>query len=243
MKKYILVIILLNVLCCKKDKTSEEIKLKKEAEEIVSLYSQEDFIDYQNQDTCKPDYKLVKIKKSWVLNKPKNFYINPETINFLDKIAKNESCGSGNYNAIGNNIKSGMYKGQKALGRYQIMPANLIEWAKLAGVKKIVNVKTFLANPWLQDKIAAAKAEDLYKKYGSWADVAAWWLTGKPFNKTNQTKDSNGMNANMYLLKIGLLDSSKKEFLNQTKDSIFLLDTFVNVIKVSKINKKDTIIL
>jgi cell wall-associated NlpC family hydrolase len=90
---------------------------------------------------------------------------------FLGVIRNIESRGK--YDARGPVIKSGMYKGQRAMGAYQIMPGNWNAWAKEAGVPG-ANWR----DPKMQDIVARHKMLSLYRKHGRWDYVAGEWFAG-----------------------------------------------------------------
>jgi len=95
-------------------------------------------------------------------------------------IAQIES--SGKYSTLGKVMEKGDYKGDRAYGKYQIMGKNVTAWSKeLLG--KAITPQEFLADPKLQDKLAFAKMDALYKQYGNWADVASAWHSGRPLDK------------------------------------------------------------
>ena len=116
----------------------------------------------------------------------------------MQSIANIESRGSGGYSAIGPLVKGGLYKGEKALGRYQVMPGNLDQWGREA-VGRSVNPEEFLNDPELQDKIVAVQFMKNYKKYGNWDDAASVWFTGKPQSRGGNTRDSLGTSGNQYV--------------------------------------------
>lgn len=81
-----------------------------------------------------------------------------------------ESAGSGDYDAIGaNNPTLG-----RALGRYQIMEANLPAWSK-AALGREISVEEFMANPPLQDAIFDNRFGGYVEKYGEENAARAWF--------------------------------------------------------------------
>lgn len=119
----------------------------------------------------------------------------------MSRIARNESDGSGGYKALGPVLSSGMYKGQRAIGKYQVMEGNITPWAKeLLGIN--ITPQQFYANPQLQDRLVSAKMNQYYKKYGNWADVASAWFTGGPVSVANaKKKDAFGTSGAQYVNK------------------------------------------
>lgn len=91
--------------------------------------------------------------------------------NARNAIAAIESRGSGDYNAVNRN--SG------ALGRYQVMPANLPSWSK-AALGREVSTEEFLSNSDIQDQIFDHRFGQLFQKYGTMQDAASAWFTGRP---------------------------------------------------------------
>lgn len=88
--------------------------------------------------------------------------------NFLRAIAAQES--GGNYGAV--NSSSG------ALGKYQIMPANVPAWSKEV-LGQSVSPSYFLHHPKIQEEIARAKLRNYFKKYGA-TGAASAWFSGQP---------------------------------------------------------------
>lgn len=118
----------------------------------------------------------------------------------MRRIARNESDGSGGYKAVGPVVTKGMYKGQRAIGKYQVMQGNIAPWSKeILGYS--VTPQQFYNNPQLQDKIVAGKMQQIYKKYGNWADVASVWFTGGPRSYGANKKDVLGTSGAQYVNK------------------------------------------
>jgi hypothetical protein len=95
---------------------------------------------------------------------------------FVNSIAKQES--GGNYGAV--NKSSG------ALGKYQIMPANIASWSK-AALGHSVTTQQFLNSPKLQDQIAQSKLRYYYNKYGA-AGAAKAWYGGEGAARSTSTR-------------------------------------------------------
>lgn len=95
---------------------------------------------------------------------------------FIQAIAAQESGNS--YTAV--NGRTG------ALGKYQVMPQNILGWGKQAGKKGVgwdyealgydITPQQYLASPKLQDKIAQFQLQKAYGKYGA-AGAARWWYS------------------------------------------------------------------
>lgn len=107
----------------------------------------------------------------------------------------------GNYKARGPVVKSGQYKGERALGRYQIMPGNLPQWSREA-LGREVSAEEFLNNPQIQDQIAQHQMNKIYNKYGTVEDVASVWFSGKPLAKAGNAKDVLGTSVPQYVKNI-----------------------------------------
>lgn len=114
------------------------------------------------------------------------------------RIARNESEGSGGYQALGPVVTSGQYKGERALGKYQVMPGNLAEWSKEA-IGRSVTPTEFMNNPQLQEAIVSDRLTKIFKRYGNWSDVASVWFTGQPLAKGANKKDVFGTTGRDYV--------------------------------------------
>lgn len=115
-------------------------------------------------------------------NKPKVTYKPVGTSNvseFINAIAQQES--SGNYGAV--NSSSG------ALGKYQIMPANIPSWSReILGYS--ISPQQFLNTPSLQDQIAQAKLTNYYNQYGP-KGAASAWFSGQPNSYQSSSQVNN----------------------------------------------------
>lgn len=86
---------------------------------------------------------------------------------------------SNNYSAVGPLVKKGMYAGERALGRYQVMPSNLPQWSKQALGRQVTSDE-FLRSPEIQDAIFDYKFGEAANKYGSFENAASVWHSGRP---------------------------------------------------------------
>ncbi|MFV1626859.1 hypothetical protein VWY34_14155 [Phaeobacter sp. JH20_02] len=90
--------------------------------------------------------------------------------NYRDAIASIESRGSGDYQAIGpTHPKLG-----RALGRYQIMEANIGPWSK-AALGREVSADEFLSKGEIQDQIFDHRFGGYVAKYGERGAAQAWF--------------------------------------------------------------------
>lgn len=99
-----------------------------------------------------------------------------------------------NYQALGPVIESGQYKGERALGAYQVMPGNLPSWSK-AALGRVVSPKEFLENPEIQDKIFLHQMEQNIAKYGTVEDAVSVWFTGRPYEQARKQGANDGYNT------------------------------------------------
>jgi len=114
----------------------------------------------------------------------------------MEAIGQIES--GGNYQALGPVVPSGLYKGEQALGKYQVMPGNLAGWSQEAGLDFTPTPQQFLQSPEIQDRIAASQFLKNYNRYGDWNDVASVWFSGRPV-ENNFAADVTGTNVPEYI--------------------------------------------
>jgi hypothetical protein len=173
------------------DKQAKEIAEKKEA-----------LGSYQNLILEMVDNKTGKMAYGGKI--PKKIYAeggelpgdDEDILKIAQAIAKIES--SNDYKKRGPQISGGKYKGQKALGKYQVMPGNLKQWSKEALGKEITEAE-FLASETLQDQVAVHQMKKIYGQYGKPEDVASVWFTGKPASKGGGEKDDLGTTGSEYV--------------------------------------------
>lgn len=96
----------------------------------------------------------------------------------VSAIADKES--GGNYSA--RNSSSG------ALGRYQIMPANIPSWSK-AALGRTVTTTEFLNSPQIQDQVARHRLNYYYQKYGAAGAALAWYAGEGALKYSNATRN------------------------------------------------------
>lgn len=94
----------------------------------------------------------------------------------------------GNYKAKGPVVKKGAYKGQYAVGKYQVMQGNISPWTKAALGKSLTEAE-FLANENAQDAVVEYQLSKSHSKYGTWEDAASVWFSGRPMKKAGNASD------------------------------------------------------
>jgi hypothetical protein len=114
--------------------------------------------------------------------------VDAEMPNVLNALAAVESKGSGDYAAVGPVVKKGMYKGQRAYGRYQVMEGNIGPWTE-AAVGRRFTTEEFMASPEVQDAVASHQLQMSKDKYGTWEDAASVWFSGRPMSKAGKASD------------------------------------------------------
>lgn len=106
---------------------------------------------------------------------------------FAAAISAQESGGS--YSA--RNPSSG------ALGKYQVMPANIGPWSQeILGYR--ISPAQFLASPQLQEKIALGKLRKYYEAYGPRGAAAAWYA-GNPRLSESDAPQPGGPSVRGYV--------------------------------------------
>lgn len=86
-----------------------------------------------------------------------------------------------------------------ALGKYQVMPANLQSWLRDSGQGPMTPAE-FLNNPGAQDKVFETEFGKQMTKYGNFNDALSVWFTGKPMSKVGNPSDG-GTDLKTYLTK------------------------------------------
>lgn len=95
---------------------------------------------------------------------------------------------SNNYQAKGPTVTKGQYKGQRAIGKYQVMEGNVGPWTEeILGVR--MTPEQFLQNPQAQDMVAEYRLAESKQKHGSWDDAASVWFSGRPMKKAGNASD------------------------------------------------------
>jgi hypothetical protein len=116
----------------------------------------------------------------------------------MSQAVKDIESGGGNYKARGPVVESGRYKGERALGAYQVMPGNLPSWSK-AALGREVSEEEFLASETIQDTIFLDQMTKSIDRYGSAEDAVSVWFTGRPVAEAGDATDgyttASGYNA------------------------------------------------
>lgn len=111
---------------------------------------------------------------------------------YRNSIGSIESAGSGGYSAIGpNHPKYG-----RALGKYQMMEANLPQWTQ-AALGRQVSAQEFLASPEIQDAVFDDRFGGYVQKYGPQGAAQAWFGGEGGVGKLDR-KDSLGTSIGGY---------------------------------------------
>jgi hypothetical protein len=100
------------------------------------------------------------------------------------------------YSKKGVVVSKGMYAGDRALGKYQVMGKNVGPWTKQY-LGREVTPEEYLASPDIQEALADARMGELLQQYGNPEDVASVWFTGRPLAKAggSPTDDTGTSNA------------------------------------------------
>ena len=123
-------------------------------------------------------------------------FVRSDKAAYRNAIAAVESAGNGDYAAIGPTHE----KYGRALGRYQVMEANLPQWSREA-LGREVTPDEFLANPNLQDFIFDHRFGGYIKKFGNLPDAVSSWFTGQRLVVGKNRKDSLGTTGASYVRK------------------------------------------
>lgn len=101
---------------------------------------------------------------------------------------KDIESGGGNYAARGPVVESGAYKGQRAMGAYQVMPGNLASWSK-AALGRVVSEDEFMNDPAIQDAIFIDRMKKVKEEHGTIEDAVSVWFSGQPVAKAGNASD------------------------------------------------------
>lgn len=99
----------------------------------------------------------------------------------------------------GNNYSS-VNKDSGALGRWQVMPANVPSWSQ-AALGHSVTPQQFLNNPQLQNQIVRNKFRNLLDQYGLQGALSTWY-SGSPTRWNEQTSQGAYPSVHDYVLEV-----------------------------------------
>lgn len=103
------------------------------------------------------------------------------------------------YTKFGKVVTKGMYAGDRAVGKYQVMGKNIPSWTKEA-FGTAMTVEQFRNDPGAQDRLARHRMQKIYQQYGTPEDVASVWFTGRPYSQAGGSPaDDNGTNNDTYI--------------------------------------------
>lgn len=105
----------------------------------------------------------------------------------VSKAIKDVESG-GDYSARGPVVAKGAYKGQRAMGAYQVMPGNLPSWSK-AAVGREVTEEEFMNSPDIQDAIFLDQMKKAKDKHGTIEDAVSVWFSGRPVKSAGNASD------------------------------------------------------
>ncbi|MCK9566628.1 MAG: hypothetical protein M0Q43_11340 [Methanothrix sp.] len=118
-----------------------------------------------------------------------------ETKRVANAIGEFES--GGNYEAMGPVVTSGMYKGDRAVGKYQVMGKNVPSWTKEA-LGFSMTAEDFKNSPEAQDAVAEYRMGKLLAQGYPLEDIASIWFTGRPLEQGKDAKDVLGTTGEKY---------------------------------------------
>lgn len=105
-----------------------------------------------------------------------------------EAIAAVESRGSGDYAAVGPVVEKGMYAGQRAYGRYQVMEGNIGPWTKEVLGREMTK-EEFLADREAQDAVVEHELRKSFERFGTYDDAASVWFSGQPASRSQNRSD------------------------------------------------------
>jgi len=112
---------------------------------------------------------------------------------YLNALARGETGGQKDpYSTLGPQTKYG-----RAIGKYQVMPANVPQWSEEAGLGRMTP-EQFTGNREAQETVARAKFGEYLKKTGSPEEAAAMWFGGPGYKKHAGAKDVLGTSIPEY---------------------------------------------
>lgn len=144
----------------------------------------------------KSGYDLDEVEQYYMGSSPGSGSFDQAIAASAEAIAAIES--GGDYGALGPVVPSGQYAGQRALGKYQVMPGNIPSWSREA-LGYEITPEQFLANPEFQDRIFAHKFGEAASRYGSLEDAASVWFSGRPLADAGGASDVLGTSTPEYV--------------------------------------------
>lgn len=156
--------------------------------------------------------------------------VKPELEQYRNAIASIESDGSGGYSAIGpTHSKLG-----RALGRYQVMEANLPQWSREA-LGRSITAEEYLASPKLQDAIFDHKFGGYVDRFGPEGAAQAWFAGPGGVGKMGR-KDSLGTSVADYTQKFqGALGGGQGSFTGQSQQTAQAGGIDPSVVQISQL--------
>src|ERR1043166_2560847 len=160
-----------------------------------------------DKSTTAPTATGGKIQR-WTTAGPNSPGSSVDLTRLREAIGKYES--GGRYNALGVVTANG----DRAYGKYQVMGNNIPSWTK-AALGKSLTKEQFLNDAKAQDAVANYYMGMNLKKYGTVADVASIWFSGRPATQAGSAKDPNGKTVPTYIKNI-------QKYYNQNSPTTFL---------------------
>jgi hypothetical protein len=117
-----------------------------------------------------------------------NFEAPENELRALAQAIKDIESSGGDYTIRGPEMTRGAYRGQRAMGAYQVMPGNLPQWSMQA-LGREVTEEEFMSSPEIQDTIFFDQMVRNYRRHGSWEDAASVWFTGRPVQEGSRRSD------------------------------------------------------
>lgn len=115
--------------------------------------------------------------------------LNANLQSYAAAIRKIESGSyQGNYGAVGPMVQKGSYAGDHAYGAYQVMGKNIASWTREA-TGTALTTQQFLNDRAAQDKVFYTKFGQSLDKFGTFADGASVWFSGRPLNRAGNASD------------------------------------------------------
>lgn len=105
---------------------------------------------------------------------------------------------SNNPDVVHPKIKSGMYKGQRAIGEYGIMPGNVKTWTEQT-FGKSMSIEEFKKDTDAQEQVAIFKLTESLNKHGSIEDALAVWHSGRPLKNNKRVDVGTGLKTTQYV--------------------------------------------